>query len=31
MLIVHQFGISVKGVVDVANTLVKEAQVDFKT
>jgi hypothetical protein len=25
MLIVQQFGVSVKGVVDVANTLVKEA------
>jgi hypothetical protein len=30
MLIVHQFGVNVKGVVDVANTLVKEAQIAFK-
>jgi hypothetical protein len=30
VLIIYQFGISAKGVVDVANTLVKEAQVAFK-
>jgi hypothetical protein len=29
-LIVQQFGVSVEGVVDVANVLVKKAQVAFK-